>query len=989
VFVGRVRELAALEEALEAARGGLGATALISGDAGIGKSRLVAELAARAPGYAVLTGRCLDLVGTELAYQPFAEALGGLPERADAGSQLRVFEAALAALAERAARAPVLLVLEDLHWADASTLDLVVFLAHNLQDRRVLVLGTYRADEPASAERLRRLEDAVGRSGAALALELGPLARGDLSMLLATDDPAVTRAIVARAEGNPFFAQELLCAGVQGELPRGLRDLLLRRVARLDRATQDLLRLVAAAGRDVSYALVRDAAAQPEQCVRESLRRAVEHGVLVADQPSGCFRFRHALLAEAVHATILPGEREALHGRLAEVLARDGGASPAELAPHWAAAGRNAEALSASVEAAAQAEAVFGLAEALSHLERALAVWPTVPDAAQLTGLQEAELCARAAGLADQVGNAPRAVELVRRAIGLVGADDLHRAGLLHVGLGEYLYGTGADEAALAALERAVELVPAEPPSSQRAYVLGSLAGGMMMAWRHEESLALAERAFALARRLDAGEAEVRALTVIGFDLCYLGRGAEGIDHMHHALQLAEDIGDLVGLERAYVNVTDALTMLGRLWEAARLARAGLKTLSRYGVDSALLPANWIEALLATGQWDEADRLSATALRDTTTSFRSWLLVLRAELETARGRFHAAAEHLEAARAAADPDHVLGRYDARVAELALWERRWTDADRTITDGLTRASRREAAQIRVQLCALGLRAQAELAALARARRDAGAQRDRLDRAGELLATARVAAADAASITPNAGAWFALAEAEHTRAHDDARPAPWSDAAAAWQRLERAPLAAYCRWRHSEALVAAGRPRAEAGVPLRDAYAVATRLRARPLLDEIERLATRARLDPAPPPPAPSPALDAPAGLTPRENEVLALLARGLTNREIADQLVISVKTASVHVSHILRKLDASTPQPSPTASRHPRYTPSPSPPVPTSPRPLPSSTRHAGRQRSCFVETRHCRFSRPSRSRIGRTAAPSAPGFGGAQTDARA
>ena len=180
--------------------------------------------------------------------------------------------------------------------------------------------------------------------------------------------------------------------------------------------------MAAAAGRDVGYPLLRAVAALPEHDVRESLRQAVEHGVLVAEQATGSFRFRHALLAEAIYATILPGEREELHARLAEELARSAAASPAELAPHWAAAGRSAEALAASVEAARQAEAVFGLAEALAHLERALALWHAVPDAPELAGLDLAELCSWAAELAGQTGAAPRAVELARRAIELVGA---------------------------------------------------------------------------------------------------------------------------------------------------------------------------------------------------------------------------------------------------------------------------------------------------------------------------------------------------------------------------------------------------------------------------------------------------------------------------------------------------------------------------------------------------------------------------------------
>ncbi len=392
VLVGRGRELGELERALAAAEAGSGTTVLVAGEAGIGKTRLASELASRArhAGFEVLLGRSIDLVGTELPYQPIAEALRplGEPWLVDGqtpGSQLRVFEETLALLTERAASAPVLLVLEDLHWADTSTLDLVVFLAHNLDDRPVLLLATFRADELSSTERMRRLADGVRRSGSAILLELEPLDHEELAELLTARadgslPAALTDAIVARSEGNPFFAEELLAAAGEGsvELPEGLRDVLLQRVAGLDRQTESLLRVAAAAGRDVEYSLLCATAALPEPQVRDSLRQAVAHGVLVAEPGTRVFRFRHALLAEAIYATILPGEREELHARLAEGLARSEAATPAELAPHWAAAGRTTEALVASVEAARQAEAVFGLAEALAHLERALALWDVV-----------------------------------------------------------------------------------------------------------------------------------------------------------------------------------------------------------------------------------------------------------------------------------------------------------------------------------------------------------------------------------------------------------------------------------------------------------------------------------------------------------------------------------------------------------------------------------------------------------------------------------
>jgi predicted ATPase len=394
-LVGRAGELARLEAAMAAAAAGRGGTVLVAGDAGIGKTRLADELAERAlrGGATVLRGRCIDLVGTGLPYLPLVEALrplhgspllgevpGGLGELArllpelaapadadpPAGvtdSQLRLFEESLAVL-ERLGEGgrPLLLVLEDLHWADASTLDLVAFLAHAVPSRRILIVATYRSDELRPHDPLPRVAGELRRARAATLLELGPLPQDAVELLVARraggETAELASAISARSEGNPFYAEELLAAALGGEqLPRALHDLLLQRIARLDAGTRLVLRVAAAAGRDVPYRLLAAVVDLPEPRLLAALQQAVEHGVLVPDQPAGAFRFRHALLAEAVYATLLPGEREAVHGRLARALAEVPGlgATPAatgELAQHWAAAGRPVEALAASVRAA-------------------------------------------------------------------------------------------------------------------------------------------------------------------------------------------------------------------------------------------------------------------------------------------------------------------------------------------------------------------------------------------------------------------------------------------------------------------------------------------------------------------------------------------------------------------------------------------------------------------------------------------------------------
>jgi ATP/maltotriose-dependent transcriptional regulator MalT len=911
-----------LAGALAAAQAGHAHAVLVTGEAGIGKSRLVAEVAARAAatGFVVLTGRAIDLVGSELPYAPFATALRPLvPESsrtpwATAGSQLRVFEDVVALLSGRAASTSLMLVLEDLHWADATTVDLTVYLANNLTDTRVLLVGTCRTDH-AAGERRYRLEEGIRRGGG-VTLALRRLEADDIAELVASRTgrpvPAVVAtAIVTRSEGNPFFAEELLTSSdVSGRgLPSSLREVLLRTVEQLTPETQALLRVAATAGRDADPSLLRDTAGLSVNETRRALREAVDHEVLVVDRDSGRFRFRHALLADAIYATVLPGELEETHTRLAEALSTRGDSTAAELAPHWAAAGRPAEALSASVAAAREAQAVFGLAEAYAHLERAIALWHQVPDSRERPDTDLSSVCAWAAELASLVGAAPRAVELARMAIDLIPADEPHRAGLLHVRLGQYLHEAGHTAAALHALTKAVDIVPADPPSPERASCLASLAGGLVTAWRYAESREVATEALTLSHQVGADQATVRARTALGCDLTYLGDSDQGVRELHLAIELAETIGDHLGLHRAYVHLTDCLTMLGRPTEATRTAKQALVVMRGYGIHSSVLLSNRIEALLIIGDWDAADTESAGALRRITGSFPYMLLMNRADLEMGRGDFEAARTHLDTARTTLREDHGLGVYEVYQAELALWQRRWTDAVLLIDDALARAPDLERAQLRVWFCAKGLRARAELAALSFARRDVGGVRAWRQDADRLLAIADDAAGESAPVTPNAAAWHALARAEHYRVHNEARPESWEDAAQRWDEVGRVPPAIYCRWRQAEAMVSAGADRGRVTDPLRHAYAEATRLRAQPLIQEIENLARRARIDPATPT-RPSPAPREPSwGLTPREGQILALLVRGHTDREIAEQLTLSPRTVNVHVAHILRKLNA--------------------------------------------------------------------------------
>ena len=414
-------------------------------------------------------------------------------------------------------------------------------------------------------------------------------------------------------------------------------------------------------------------------------------------------------------------------------------------------------------------------------------------------------LCFWAAATASRTGAAPRAVELTERAIELTDESSAALPGL-HQALAQYLHESGRTGAGLAELERAVALVPAQPPTRERASALAGLGSGLRRAWRFSESLEVSKTALALAREVDAPDSTIRALETLGSDLAYLGHADEGLAQLRQALEVSADSGEPEAVLTAYISLTDVLTMLGRPREAARIGKEGLEAIRPYAIDSTVLMSNYIEALTASGAWREAERASAESLRSITANFPYMLLMVRADVEVGLGHFDDARSHLDAARTALREDRGLGVYDVYLAELALWEHRWTDADEAVRRGLALAGSSHAAQIRSWLCAKGLRAQAELVALARARTGQGG-RGRAARAGRppsrdssrrLRASGRHHAERCRVGLPwRRRSTHALAAQGHR--HGGRKP---RQRGAGWN----APLpSAYCRWREAEALV----------------------------------------------------------------------------------------------------------------------------------------------------------------------------------------
>ena len=976
VLIGRASQLSALESALARVSRGSPSAVMVGGEAGVGKSRLVTEFAGRSRGAGarVLVGGCLELGADGLPFAPFISVLRGLvrdlgaagvagllpggsarelarllpefgePAGPDDGAEARprLFEQVLLLLERLAEAGPVVLVVEDMHWADRSSRDLLAFLIRNQPSADgVLIVVTYRSDELYHAHPLRPLLAELGRIDWVTRMDLGRLSLPDTGRLVAQitgrgPDDDLLAAVYGRTEGNPLFVEALLDDGELGSgLPESLRDLLVAAVRRLPEQTQEVVRVASAGGDRIGHGLLAAVTGLDDAALARALRPAVAANVLLTD--SDGYAFRHALIREAVHDELLPGERGQVHRRFAEAIGADPalvmpGRALGEQARHWHAARDTRRALVSAWQAAGQAGRALAYAEQLAMLSRVLELWEQVPDAAQRIGADHVRVLEESVRAADLACEDDRAVTLARAALGEIdAAAEPVRAALLLATGGHLKYHLGRDGYA-DDLREAVRLVPADPPSPARARVLQLLAhctlhvqGG----WDDPELRAAAEEAVVIARQVGDGAVEAVALIT----LARAEPTGGNVERIRALLAQARAIASRAG---AYEPLWEAATTESEMLEgaglheaAAAVAREGLAAAREHGLTrtySAVLAGNLAEPLVSLGRWDEAAEVIEGALwLFAPRVYRTYLWRLAGDIALARGDLAAAAEYVASIRAVLEDSRYVDEYHLPMVrletDLALAEGRTAEAWSAVQDALDRFDVLRSPRYTWPLLVAAARACAAITV-----RDttllatAAALRDRLRAvAGQLTAEGPAQQAQQLTFAAEAArAGRALATGPGELPPLAGMRAAWDKAARAWEAVgEPYPLAVVLL-RSAEAALGAG-DRDGGNARLRRAAVLAQRVGARPLSDDIALLARRARitLD------QPGDAADAQAaagraaqsqicepdrmGLTVRELDVLRLVAAGRSNREIAGELFISVKTASVHVSNILAKL----------------------------------------------------------------------------------
>ncbi len=716
---------------------------LLAGDAGVGKTRLLRALRDLAvdDGWQVYAGHCLDFGDSALPYLPFSEVLGRLataqpdvvaevarthpalarlqpvrramsdsdPVDAEASALDRadLFRAMLAVLEAAATKAPLLLVIEDTHWADRSTRDMLSFLLSRIDSAGFAVVASYRSDDLHRRHPLRRQVAEWSRLRGVERLALSPLADDDVRSLVKLLIPgglpdSELADVVARAEGNAFFVEELVSAAAEpgSFIPADLADVLLVRLDRLDDHARAVVRTASASGRRVTHDMLEATSELTPQQLDEGLRGAVEMNVLVAE--SGRYAFRHALLGEAVYDDLLPGERARLHARYVAAL-REGTSrgTAAELARHARLAMDKDTALRASVRAGNEASEVGGPDEAAYHYQQALELLSGSSDLDD-QGIDLSKLVVRAADALTASGDPERAAGVIQEQLEGLPADasDIWRARMLSAQAAA-LYITEDVGDVLSLSTRAVELAP-DGESGLRARVLANHAKILAGFGRLEDAQTVGMDALELAERLDLNELASDAITTLsGLKKAGPKEGlraalAEAIERASESDAVHAELRGRFLLGRSYEDwgeFDDA-----ERWFASGIERAAAAGLpwAPYGFEARWQLA-WIH--LVRGEWDRALDLFVVEgpfpppiPRAMLTSMRLQILQLRGEDVGARVAglrpfwrregaigIHAAAIEMVAAGRRDEPAAAVASYDEAVAVLSQIWHEWFSA----------------------------------------------------------------------------------------------------------------------------------------------------------------------------------------------------------------------------------------------------------------------------------------------------------------------
>jgi DNA-binding CsgD family transcriptional regulator/tetratricopeptide (TPR) repeat protein len=969
-LIARQRELQQLDACLASARSGHAAIALLRGEAGMGKSRLAESLAeqARGAGVFVATGHCTPVSGGELPFGPFVEILsqidtapGGSERVAGATWDLlrtaltvsgsspgvappdvglarsRLFTSVLWLLHHLGQQQPVVLVLEDVHWADASSLDLLNYLARTAAREQLMLLLTCRDDGLARDPGTRKAIRDLSRADLTRDIHLKPLTGEQIRELLAAAGCELTKErydrVVQLADGNPFMALELAAHdAAEGTHTEALRHALLGPVDDLSDGARSTLHVAAVLGESVPQEVLEKAVQSTGGDVGAHLRVLTQNGLLVASEEH--YAFRHAIVRESVVQEMLHGERTAAHRGAAEgVRLSQVGATPAglaQLAHHLVAAEEYPAALPVVMSAAESARRVYAFAEARRQLSVARSVlWSRVEDPEGLSGSSSEELLRREAEMARWAGEPSAAADLLRS-----GLSSAPRAALaqsrLELELGEALWAAGDPAGALAACERAETaleqhpgtVAPAQGPSAQVLHVrvLAALAQALNATGSYERGQETAEHALALARECGATRTALQARITLATATARRGDLDTGVAELHRCLAEALSADAFKAVVRCYGNLAFLHSAAGQPRQVLQVAEEGEHTCRRFGPLLLVAPTfaeNWVHALVATGRWDEAVAKAQELEQQWVAEGMALTLHLPLALvAAARGDEEGLAVQLAVIDRFARTDDPYTLHDGTVAraEHLLWQGDAQGAHRVAREALEQLEDQQDAGLVISLCGVALRAHADLVA---------SRADRLIREAARRETADLldVAQHAAEKDPGAlgHAHLLVCRAEAARASMTPSADAWGAVVAEWQRLECPYPAAYAQWRQATELFGA-RARAQGTNALLAALETATALRCTPLelsLRTLARLAgvTPEPLDAAPTEPA-AQSTDAPAPsplvapLTPRENDVLRMLTRGFTNQQIARRLFITESTVSVHVSHIIAKLGVS-------------------------------------------------------------------------------